>query len=380
MHNNFIKVKECDSPVNISGNKGDKVPVIRARNLKVHFKSGTGKEKLVVKAVDGVNFDIYKGEILGMVGESGCGKTTTGRALIRLHDPSDGSVEFLGKTIVEGIDSNILAIEEAKSIIKSTKDSGKKQEAKASINFNKKEIKRKNRVNKKMDMELMKKMQMIFQDPIASLDPRMTVREIIAEGLYISGEKNKDNIDRKVNSVLETVGLTPEHAGRYPHEFSGGQRQRIGIARALVLNPEFLIADEPISALDVSIQAQIINLLNDLRESLGITILFVAHDLSVVKYFSDRVAVMYFGNMVELAPTQELFENPIHPYTKSLLSAVPLPDPNYERYRRRMVYDASITHDYEKEKPWFQEIKEGHFVLANSEEMSRYRKEIGIND
>ncbi len=221
----------------------------------------------------------------------------------------------------------------------------------------------------------MKKMQMIFQDPIASLDPRMTVKEIIAEGLYIAGEKNKENIDKEVNIVLETVGLRPEHGSRYPHEFSGGQRQRIGIARALVLKPEFLIADEPISALDVSIQAQIINLLNDLRESLGITILFVAHDLSVVKYFSDRVAVMYFGNMVELATTEELFLNPMHPYTRSLLSAVPLPDPNYEKYRRRIVYDPEASHDYEKEKPWFQEISEGHFVLANSEEMARYRQE-----
>ena len=380
MQNNFIKVDDQNIPVDIKTSEENKVPVIRAKNLKVHFKSGTGKDKLVVKAVDGVNFDIYKGEILGMVGESGCGKTTTGRALIRLHDPSDGSVEFLGKTIVEGTDSNFEAIQEAKSIIKEAKDSSKKQEAKESIVFNKKEIKRKNALNKKMDMELMKKMQMIFQDPIASLDPRMTVREIIAEGLYIAGEKNKDKIDKEVNSVLETVGLTPEHAGRYPHEFSGGQRQRIGIARALVLNPEFLIADEPISALDVSIQAQIINLLNDLRDSLGITILFVAHDLSVVKYFSDRVAVMYFGNMVELASTQELFDNPMHPYTKSLLSAVPLPDPNYEKYRRRMVYDANTAHDYEKEKPWFQEITKGHFVLANSEEMSRYRKEIGIDE
>ncbi|OOO00250.1 MAG: oligopeptide ABC transporter ATP-binding protein [Epulopiscium sp. Nele67-Bin004] len=342
-----------------------KEPILKVNNLKMHFKSGTGKDKIVVKAVDGVSFEVYKGEIFGLVGESGCGKTTTGRALIRLHDPTDGSIEFLGQTIVEGTDSNTLAIEEAKKMSDKTK-------AKEIIAFNKAEIARKKRLNSKRDRTLMQQMQMIFQDPIASLDPRMTVKEIIAEGLRIMGEKKEENILKEVNKALETVGLVPEHGNRYPHEFSGGQRQRIGIARALVLNPQFLIADEPISALDVSIQAQVINLLNDLRDALDLTILFVAHDLSVVKYFSDRVGVMYMGNMVELAEADELFDNPIHPYTKSLLSAVPLPDPVYEKSRQRIKYDPKM-HDYSKEKPTFQEVKEGHFVLANSEEVKKYR-------
>ena len=220
---------------------------------------------------------------------------------------------------------------------------------------------------------------MIFQDPIASLDPRMTVKEIIAEGLRIGGEKDENVIQEAVENALETVGLVSEHANRYPHEFSGGQRQRIGIARALVIQPEFLIADEPISALDVSIQAQVINLLNDLRRDFGITILFVAHDLSVIKYISDKVGVMYFGNMVELATADELFANPLHPYTKSLLSAVPLADPHYEKLRKRIIYKGAVEHDYSQQEPTFQEITEGHFVLANDAEMVAYRKEIEAN-
>lgn len=347
--------------------------VMRVRNLKVHFKSGVGKQKLVVKAVDGISFDVYKGEIFGLVGESGCGKTTTGRALIKLHDLTDGSIEFCGKVIGEGIESNEEAIKQAKKVRRTEKDITKKLEAKDAIKWHKKEISRKQKANQKTDRELMKKIQMIFQDPIASLDPRMTVKEIIAEGLRITGEKKEEVILKNVHKVLETVGLVPEHANRYPHEFSGGQRQRIGIARALVLNPAFLIADEPISALDVSIQAQIINLLNDLRNKLDITILFVAHDLSVVKYFSDRVGVMYYGNLVEVAPADELFAHPLHPYTKSLLSAVPLPDPIYEKSRRRIIYDPSVAHDYSEEKPTFQEIKKGHFILANTKEMAHYR-------
>ncbi|WBW95216.1 ABC transporter ATP-binding protein [Oceanirhabdus sp. W0125-5] len=356
--------------------QSETAPVLSIKNLKKHFKSGVGKQKLVVKAVDGVSFDVYSGEVFGLVGESGCGKTTTGRTLVKLHEPTDGTIEFLGKPIAEGIKSNIEAIQEAKKIIRSEKDTAKKLEAKKSIKFNRKEIRRKKRQNEKPNYELMKKMQMIFQDPIASLDPRMTVKEIIAEGLRISGVKKDSVIIEQVNKVLETVGLVPEHANRYPHEFSGGQRQRIGIARALVLNPAFLIADEPISALDVSIQAQIINLLNDLRKEFGITILFIAHDLSVVKYISDRVGVMYYGNMVELAPADELFENPLHPYTKSLLSAVPLPDPNYEKYRKRTIYNPQTAHDYSEEEPVFHEIREGHFILANSKELEEYRKEL----
>ncbi|MBQ7164874.1 MAG: ATP-binding cassette domain-containing protein [Clostridia bacterium] len=216
--------------------------------------------------------------------------------------------------------------------------------------------------------------QMIFQDPIASLDPRMTVREIISEGLVINGVKDKKYIEEKVYEVLETVGLVREHAGRYPHEFSGGQRQRIGIARAVIMQPEMIIADEPISALDVSIQAQVINLLNDLRDKFGLTILFIAHDLSVVKYFSDRIGVMYFGKMVELASSDELFAHPLHPYTKSLLSAIPLPDPHYEKKRVRMIYNPMAEHDYSEDKPSMREVSPKHFVYCNDKEFENYRK------
>ena len=224
--------------------------------------------------------------------------------------------------------------------------------------------------------KLTTRIQMIFQDPIASLDPRMTVREIIAEGLIINGVRDKEEIDRKVYDILETVGLVREHAGRYPHEFSGGQRQRIGIARAVVMNPDMIIADEPVSALDVSIQAQVINLLNDLRDKLGLTILFIAHNLSVVKYFSDKIGVMYFGKMVELAESDELFRHPLHPYTKSLLSAIPLPDPKSEKERVRIVYNPIAEHDYSVEKPTMREITEGHFVYCNAAEEAKYRDEI----
>jgi len=361
-----------DKNQNIKTNSAE--PVLRVTNLKRHFKSGHGKNKLVVKAVDGVNFEIYEGEIFGLVGESGCGKTTTGRTIVKLHEPTDGKIEFMGEVIAEGFDTDIDNIRDAKKLLKTEKDAEKRKEAKELISFSKSEIKRKKRLQRKPNRKLMTKMQMIFQDPIASLDPRMTVKEIIAEGLRIAGERKEDVIIQKVNDVLETVGLVPEHANRYPHEFSGGQRQRIGIARALVINPTFIIADEPISALDVSIQAQVINLLNDLRRQFGITILFVAHDLSVVKYISDKVGVMYFGNMVELAPADKLFANPIHPYTRSLLSAVPLADPNYEKHRKRIIYNAATAHDYSEEQPVFQEIEQDHFVLANTKEMETYRK------
>ena len=237
-----------------------------------------------------------------------------------------------------------------------------------------KEYKNKLRVAKKS--KLITQIQMIFQDPIASLDPRMTVRDIIAEGLIINGVTDKEYINQKVYEILETVGLVREHADRYPHEFSGGQRQRIGIARAVVMQPEMIIADEPISALDVSIQAQVINLLNDLRDQLGLTILFIAHDLSVVKYFSDRIGVMYFGKMVELADSDELFKNPLHPYTRSLLSAIPLPDPIYEKQRVRVTYNPLEEHDYSVDAPSFREIAPGHFVHCNDAEEEKYKQMI----
>ena len=225
---------------------------------------------------------------------------------------------------------------------------------------------------------LITKIQMIFQDPIASLDPRMTVRDIIAEGLVIQGEKDKEYINRKVYEVLDTVGLVPEHAGRYPHEFSGGQRQRIGVARSVIMSPELIIADEPVSALDVSVQAQVINLLDDLRHKMGLTILFIAHDLSVVKYFSDRIGVMYYGKMVELTTSDELFRHPLHPYTRSLLSAIPLPDPEYEKKRKRITYEPLCEHDYSVEKPSMREVAPGHFVWCNTPEERKYKEELGL--
>ena len=234
----------------------------------------------------------------------------------------------------------------------------------------------KDELRKAKKTKLVTQIQMIFQDPIASLDPRMTVREIISEGLVIQGERNQKVIDEKVYEMLELVGLVRGHASRYPHEFSGGQRQRIGVARSIVMNPELIIADEPVSALDVSVQAQVINLLNDLRERFGLTILFIAHDLSVVKYFSDRIGVMYFGNMVEMADSDELFRNPLHPYTKSLLSAIPLPDPIYEKSRKRIVYNPLAEHDYTVDKPSFREIKPGHFIHCNNAEFEKYKQEL----
>ena len=260
--------------------------LLEIKHLKQYFNMGKPN---MVKAIDDISFDIYKGETLGLVGESGCGKSTTGRTIIRLYDATDGEVLFNGENV-----------------------HGKK--------------------SKKQLKDFNRKMQMIFQDPYASLNPRMKVVDIIAEGIDIHGLANtKEERLERVYSLLETVGLNREHADRYPHEFSGGQRQRIGIARALAVKPEFIIADEPISALDVSIQAQVVNLLKQLQREHGLTYLFIAHDLSMVKYISDRIGVMYFGKLVELAPADELYSNPMHPYTQSLLSAIPLPDPEIER-------------------------------------------------
>ncbi len=352
--------------------------LLKVENLCQYFKIGPGNE---LHAVDHVSFDIKKGEVFGLVGESGCGKTTTGRSIIRLYDVTSGNVYFKGQRVCAGTRSYKDAIKAAKEELKRLdKNSERAAELNALIAEQRLACKRAAYDHKHCDKDLVHKMQMIFQDPIASLNPRMTVREIIAEGLIIRGIKDEKYIDEQVYRVLNLVGLVKEHAGRYPHEFSGGQRQRIGIARAIILNPDLIIADEPISALDVSIQAQVINLLNELREQLGLTILFIAHDLSVVKYFSDRIGVMYYGKMVELATSEELFAHPLHPYTKSLLSAIPLPDPDYEKDRKRIVYNPLAEHDYSVNAPTMREILPGHFILCNDAEFEKYKAEIAQTD
>ncbi len=379
------------------------------------------------KAVDDVSFEVKKGEVFGLVGESGCGKTTTGRSIIKLYDITSGSIFFKGIRISAGIRSYQEDIIKAKAeynekiatVTDPTEKNLLSQELKQRIAARKADIKRarfdqkncdkqyskqmvaavnakyrallsrateaekpalkkeySNELRKARKAKLVTQIQMIFQDPVASLDPRMTVREIISEGLIIRGERDKKVIDQKVYEMLELVGLVREHASRYPHEFSGGQKQRIGVARAIIMQPELIIADEPVSALDVSIQAQVINLLNDLRHSLGLTILFIAHDLSVVKYFSDRIGVMYFGKLVELATSDELFKHPMHPYTKSLLSAIPLPDPIYEKTRQRIVYKPLAEHDYSVDKPSLREVAPGHFVQCNDAEFAKYKAQL----
>lgn len=400
-------------------NNRNNEPLLRVEHLCQYFGSN--------KAVDDVSFDIKKGEVFGLVGESGCGKTTTGRSIIKLYDITGGSVYFKGIRIAAGTAGYKNAIAQAKKDLKEKTAAAKTDEERRKIKeecekiiaenreniksaeFDKKncdkeysdELKKqadekykplianasgeklaeltaeyKNELRKAKNAKLVTQIQMIFQDPIASLDPRMTVKEIISEGLVIRGERNQKVIDEKVYEMLELVGLVREHASRYPHEFSGGQRQRIGVARSIIMNPDMIIADEPVSALDVSIQAQVINLLNDLRHRFGLTILFIAHDLSVVKYFSDRIGVMYFGKMVELASSDELFKNPLHPYTRSLLSAIPLPDPLYERTRRRIVYNPLAEHDYTVDKPSFREVSPEHFVMCNDAEFKRYQEMI----
>ena len=303
--------------------------LIELKDLQISF--GTGRKKFV--AVDHVNFDIYKGETFSLVGESGSGKTTIGRAILRINPTSAGDIYFKGQKI-----------------------NGK--------------------ISKELDTEVIRKCQMIFQDPMASLNERAKVDYIVSEGL-INFHLYKDEKEReeKVQKVLREVGLLPEFASRFPHEFSGGQRQRIGIARALIMEPEFIVADEPISALDVSIRAQVLNLLNRLKKDRGLTYLFIAHDLSVVRFISDRIAVIHKGRIVELAESEELFRHPLHPYTKALLSAVPIPDPEIEKKKKLIVYDPSV-HDYSVDKPIWEEILPGHFVYGNQRELDQYSNEI----
>jgi oligopeptide transport system ATP-binding protein len=462
--------------------------LLQVKHLKQYF-SFKGAEEKYLKAVHDISFDVYRGEVFGLVGESGCGKTTTGRDIMKLYQITSGDIWLDGIRIAAGTRwnekeikfTNLRAKKAAADLKKQKKalwsrfaeeyqkqfhskvheypylwlyEKGKKDALKGhelfepiyaemkaldhasedvwskaksveqiqrdKIALAKKDDKNCNKAIAEQEMgkvkerhkalldklldhnpdqlseaeiaeyhaykeELRKakhanianKVQMIFQDPIASLNPRMTVRNIIAEGLLIQGCHDKAYINSEVARVLKLVGLVPEHANRYPHEFSGGQRQRIGIARAIIMKPELIVADEPVSALDVSVQAQVINLLNDLRNNLGLTLIFIAHNLSVVKYFCDRIAVMYYGHLVELATSDELFAHPLHPYTKSLLSAVPYPDPVIEASRKRIVYNPAKEHDYSVDKPTYRELVPGHFVYCNDAEAKRYLKELG---
>ena len=436
--------------------------ILDVQNLKMFFKYASKGPNKYNKAVHDVSFSVKRGEVFGLVGESGCGKTTTGRSIIKLYEITSGSVYFNDVRIAYGprfdqkeikytlirakakikdlnnerrleleeisnqeeddnyqelvnninkkYDEKIREIDEKTAEVvrncrlliengkfdqkNCDKEYGKRMEKKVIDHFAPSLAKYEGRelseaealeyenykakvmrLRKKARKEtIMSHMQMIFQDPISSLNPRMTVREIIAEGLIIRGIKDKEYIDKRVHEALKMVGLVPEHATRYPHEFSGGQRQRIGIARALVMEPEMIIADEPISALDVSIQAQVINLLNDIKNKMNLTILFIAHDLSVVKYFCDRIAVMYYGKIVELANSDELFLNPLHPYTRSLLSAIPEPDPVAEKSRKRIRYNPATDSVYNDDAPTLKEIKPGHLVLCDNKEFEAYKK------
>ena len=308
--------------------------ILEVQNLCQYFTSGRGRHRMTVKAVDDVSFSVRRAETFGLVGESGCGKTTTGRTIIRLYEPTSGTVTFGGREI-----------------------SG--------------------RMTPEKRRYLTDNIAMIFQDPIESLNPRMTIEEIVGEGLRLRGVTDKAELHRRVIEMLNKVGLTEEHATRYPHEFSGGQRQRIGIARAMIIKPQMIIADEPVSALDVSIQAQVINLLNDLKAEMGLTILFIAHNLSVVKYFSDRIGVMYYGKLMEVARSEDLYAKPLHPYTRALLSAIPEPNPLTERHRKRIDYVPERDHDYSVEKPSMVEVEPDHFVYCSPSELKEIRRQLG---
>ena len=305
----------------------EKKKILEVKHLKQYFKNGRN----VTKAVDDVSFDIYEGETFGLVGESGSGKTTTGRSILQLYKPTSGEVIFEGK--------NVENLKSRADKLAFTRDA-----------------------------------QMIFQDPYASLNPRMTVEDIIAEGLDIHHlVKDKAERSKRVEELLETVGLNESHASRFPHEFSGGQRQRIGIARALAVEPKFIVADEPISALDVSIQAQVVNLMIELQKKRGLTYLFIAHDLSMVKFISDRVGVMHYGKLLEVGPADDVYDRPLHDYTKSLISAVPIPDPEVERSRTRIPYDAQKEEMDGKERS-MHEIRPGHFVRCSDDEVKHYEE------
>lgn len=305
--------------------------LVELKNVSLTFNKGKSNE---VEAIDDVSFDIYEGEIFGLVGESGSGKTTIGRSVLKLSDIDSGTVTFSGNEIssLKGKDLH----------------------------------------------DFRKTAQMIFQDPQASLNGRMKIRDIIAEGIDIHKlAKSKEEREAKVKELIDLVGLNEDHLSRYPHEFSGGQRQRIGIARALAVNPHFIVADEPISALDVSIQAQVVNLMQKLQHEQGLTYLFIAHDLSMVKYISDRIGVMHWGKLLEVGPADEIYHNPIHPYTKSLLSAIPEPDPERERKRQHLIYDSSIENDGENRQMY--EIRPGHFVYTTVAEAKNYKEEVKSN-
>ena len=305
--------------------------LVELKNVSLTFNKGKSNE---VKAIDDVSFDIYEGEIFGLVGESGSGKTTIGRSVLKLSDIDSGTVTFSGNEIssLKGKDLH----------------------------------------------DFRKTAQMIFQDPQASLNGRMKIRDIIAEGIDIHKlAKSKEEREAKVKELIDLVGLNEDHLSRYPHEFSGGQRQRIGIARALAVNPHFIVADEPISALDVSVQAQVVNLMQKLQHEQGLTYLFIAHDLSIVKYISDRIGAMHWGKLLEVGPADEIYHNPIHPYTKSLLSAIPEPDPERERKRQHLIYDSSIENDGENRQMY--EIRPGHFVYTTVAEAKNYKEEVKSN-